>query len=82
MSHFKKVLVSCRNILKKHAAQQKAHMLRFEEKNVFCFFFKNIFEAIIRGIEFFLTQSNIYYAVKHIYVFSREIDIYFEKYGY
>ena len=58
---------TCRNILKKPAAQQKAHMLGFEEKKCFLFFFKNIFEAIVGGIEIFLTPSKIFCAVKHKY---------------
>ena len=62
---------------KKDAAQQKAHRLGFEEKNVVVFFKKNIFEPIVGGIEIFLTPSKIFFAEQH--TFSQEKLRYISK---
>ena len=57
---------TCRNILRKKTRSTTEGTHEQQKKNVFVFF-KNIFEAIVGGIEFFLTPSKIFCAVKHKY---------------
>ena len=64
MSRFKKVRVGTFWEKKTRSTTEGTH--EQQKKNVFVFF-KNIFEAIVGGIEFFLTPSKIFCAVKHKY---------------